>query len=120
MRAIIIPADEFDAFNFWIVPNIWRVGPVQVHTGPHAGKLAINAEIIHASVEFERDNHKRGPIERTLCEAISKRSRGEHLDPAWNALTLEVLEKDELIDPKQEQDAAEVAEQPISASGAAK
>ena len=52
MKAFVIPASIFVATD-WQASPACNVGPVPIHSGPHAGSYAVNTAIFDSDPAFE-------------------------------------------------------------------
>lgn len=99
MRAIVFPAARRTAFNVELIPKVWRIVPARIYSGPHAGKFAVNIEIVRCTREFEGADERRPAAVRAITHAIRRRAAGLSLPATWGDVVLATLTKEALRDP---------------------
>lgn len=97
MRCIVVPAAQFGAFDVWLIPGIWRVSPVPIYAGPHAGDFAINAKIHECAPEFERSQSSN--VEE-IKQCIRKKEKGEPVTGPWAGIQLSEIPAVHLQNPE--------------------
>lgn len=94
MRAIIIPKERVAEFDVWIIPGIWRVGPVKIKDGDLAGSYFVNAAIADASPEFKLSGG-----EKPATDVLFQKSKRLPVAPQYSDIAVMTIDPSDFTKP---------------------